>query len=231
MRRLVRARPGIHVFELIVLADVRERAGLGPRPHDEVVRLGVALLRIGGIDAHGMIFGPDAAHEARDHPPAREVVEDRVFLRDHERIVQERQRATEHGQLGALDAARQRAGENARDRHHAVGGLMVLVEAYAVEAELVRKLHLIEIVVIELCAFFRIVVPIGKGDPGRTVLFDRIEIGMPVRHEMEVEHLHAAILIAPMKDSSSAAKTSAFSTSGRCPQSGMITTFEPGISR
>ena len=108
---------------------------------------------------------------------------------------------------------------------------MVLVEAHAVEAELVGKLHLVEIVVIELGALLRIVVAVGKGDPGRAVLFDRVEIGVPVRHEMEVEDFHAAILIAPMNASSSAANASAFSTCGRCPQSGMMTAFDPGISR
>ena len=111
--RLVRPRPGIHVFELVVLADIGERPGLGPRPHDQVVRLGVALLRIGRVDAHGVIFGADAAHEARDQPPAREVVEHGVFLGDHQRVVEQRQRAAEDRELGALDAARERAGEHA----------------------------------------------------------------------------------------------------------------------
>ena len=194
------------------------------------MRLGVTLLRIGRIDAHGVILGSDAAHETRNHPPAREIVEDGIFLRDHERVVEEGQRAAEDGQLGALDAARERAGKNARDRHHAVGGLVVLVEAHAVEAELVGKLHLVEIVVVELGALLRIIIAVGKGDPGRAVLFDRVEIGMPVRHKMKVEHLHAEILIAPMNDSSSAVNASDFSTCGRCPQSGMMTAFDPGIS-
>jgi hypothetical protein len=35
-----------------------------------------------------MIFGADAAHESGDQSPAREIVEDRVFFRDHERIVE-----------------------------------------------------------------------------------------------------------------------------------------------
>src|SRR6516165_9590214 len=123
-----------------------------------------------------------------------------------------------------------RAGENAGNRHHAVGGLMMLVEAHAVEAELVGKLHLVEIVVIELGAFLRIVMPVRERHPGRAVLCDRIEVGVPVGHEMEIEELHAAILMAPMKASSSAAKASPFSTCGRCPQSATMTTFAPGIS-
>ena len=158
------------------------------------MRLGETLLRIGRIDAHGMIFGADAAHEARDQPPAREIVEDRVFFRDRERIVEQRQRAAEDRDLGALDAARERAREHAGDRHHAVGGLMVLVEADAVEAELVRQLHLVEIIVIEFGALLRIVVAVRERHPRGAVLGDRIEIGVAVGHQMEIEDLHVAIL-------------------------------------
>src|SRR5262249_51203505 len=159
----------------------------------------------------------------------REVVEDGVFLCDHQRIVDERQRAAEHSELGALDPARERPGENAGDWHHAVGGLVVLVEAHAVEAELIGKLHLVEILVVELGALMRIVMTVRERDPGRAVVCDRIEVGVPVGHEMEIEEFHAAILIAPMKASSSAAKMSPFSTCGRCPHSGMTTTFALGI--
>src|SRR5262245_63306506 len=100
-------------------------------------------------------------------------------------------RAAENRELGALDAARERTGENAGNRHHAVGGLMMLVEAHTVEAELVGKLHLIEIVVIELGAFLRIVMPVRERHPGRAALCNRIESGVPVGHEMRIEELHA----------------------------------------
>src|SRR5262245_25167690 len=183
------------------------------------------------MDAHGVIFGAEAAHETRDQPPAREIVEDGVFFRDHERVVDERQRTAENGELGALDAARECTGENAGNWHHAVGGLVMLIEADAVEAELVGKLHLIEILVIEFRTLLRIVMPVRERHPGGTVLCDRIEIGVPVGHEMEIEELHAAILMSPMKASSSAAKASPFSTCGRCPQSATMTAFAPGISR
>src|SRR5262249_56390316 len=96
--------------------------------------------------------------------------------RRDEGMVEERQRAAENRELGALDAARERAGENAGNRHHAVGGLVMLIEADAVEAELVGQLHLIEIVVIELRALLRIVMAIRERHPGRAVLCDRVEI-------------------------------------------------------
>ena len=71
---------------------------------------------------------------------------------------------------------------------------MMLVEADAVEAELIGELHLVEIVVIELGAFFRVVVAVGIRHPGRAVLGDRLEIGVRVRHQMKVEEFHAEIL-------------------------------------
>src|SRR5262245_19785993 len=105
------------------------------------------------------------------------------------------------------------------------------MEGHADAAELVGKLHRVCRVVIDLGAFLRIIMPVRERHPGRAVLCNRIEIGVSVGHEMEVEELHAAILMAPMKASSSAAKASPFSTCGRCPQSGLMTAFAPGLSR
>ena len=231
MRRLIGPRPRVHVVEVVVLADILERAGLGPGADDQVVRLGVALLRLRRIDPHRVIFGADAAHEAGDEAAARQVVEHRVFFGDHQRIVEERQRPAEDRDLGALDRAGQRAGEHARRRHHAVGGLVVLVEADAVEAEPVGQFHLVEILVIEVGALFRVVVAVGIGDPGRAVLLDGVEIGVPVRHQVEIEDFHAATFMVSKKPSSAATKACRCSAWGRWPHSGMIATFEPGIRR
>ena len=46
-----------------------------------------------------MIFGADAAHEAGDDAAVRDVVEHRVFFRDIQRIVDQRQRAAEDRDL------------------------------------------------------------------------------------------------------------------------------------
>jgi hypothetical protein len=180
-----------------------------------------------------VIFGADAAHEAGDEAPARQVVEHRVFFGDHQRIVHQRQRAPENGDLGALDRTGERTGEHARRWHHAVGGLVMLIEANAVEAELVGQLHLVEILVIEVRALFRIVVAVGKGNPGRAVLLDGVEVGVPVRHQMEVEDLHAAarFLWLARKPSSAATRAWRCSVCGICPHSGMIVTLDPGIRR
>src|SRR4029079_1041812 len=105
-------------------------------------------------------------------------------------------------------------GEHARDRHHAVGGLVVLVEADAVEAELVGKLHLIEVFVIEACAFLGVVVLVRIGHPGGAMLLYGLEIGMPIRHQMEVEDLHAAALRFSRNPSSGAMNACRCSTCG-----------------
>ena len=71
MRLLERPRPHVHVFEMVVLALEGERAGLGPGPHHQVVRLLVALERIDRIGAEREIFRADAAHEAGDQRARR----------------------------------------------------------------------------------------------------------------------------------------------------------------
>jgi hypothetical protein len=154
----------------------------------------------------------------------------RVFFRHHQRIVEQRQRTAEDRELGALDRARQCAGQHARDRHHAIGGLVVFVQAHAVEAEPVGQFHLVEIFVIEFRALARIVVPVGIGDPCGAVLVDRVEVGVAIGHQVEVEELHAATLMLSMNAVSSETKTLGFSTCGMCPHSGMITAFAPGIN-
>ncbi len=160
--------------------------------HDEIVGLGESLLRQRRIDAHGVIFGADAAHEAGDETAACEVIEHGVFLGNHQRIVEERQRAAEYRELCPLDAARECTGEDAGDRHHAVGGLVMLVEADPVEAKGVGELHLVEIFVIEPGAFFGIIETVRQRHPGGAVAVDGIEIHVPVGHQMKIEELHAA---------------------------------------
>src|SRR5262249_61488287 len=76
MRALDGSRPRIDVVELVVLARVGERPGLGPGAYDQGMRFREALLRQHRIDAHGRIFGAGPADEARGEAAVREVVED-----------------------------------------------------------------------------------------------------------------------------------------------------------
>ncbi len=107
---------------------------------------------------------------------------------------------------------------------------MMFVDGDAVEAEFVGEAELVEILMIEFGAQDRIVMGVGIGQPRGAVLLDGVEIGMRVGHEVEVEDLHAVPFDA-MRSRMMVSSAAGASTCGACPQSGMIETFEPGISR
>ncbi len=109
------------------------------------MRLVVALVRIGRVDAAGEIFGADAADEAGDDAAAADLVEHGEFLRQRDRIIHQRQRAPEDRDLRLLGRARERGRDQVRRRHQPVGGLMMLVDADAVEAELIGELQLADV--------------------------------------------------------------------------------------
>ncbi len=157
------------------------------------MRLLEAPVRFRRIGAEGMILRADAAHEAGDQPPARDVVEHGVFLGHHQRIVEQRQRTAEHCDPDVLGAARERPRHDAGDRHDAVGVLVVLVDADAVEADLVGVFDLVQIAVVELVADLGIVIAIGQRHPGRVVLLIVIEIERRVGHEMKEIELHGPV--------------------------------------
>ncbi len=97
-----------------------------------------------------MVLGADAAHETGD-----EATSDRLSSKAYSSATMSGllSSGSARPRMAILARFTQRAGEHARDRHHAVGRLMMLVEAHAIDAEPVGKLHLVEIVAIELRAF------------------------------------------------------------------------------
>ena len=228
MRLLIGPRPAVDVFKVIILALEGEGAGLGPGLHDEIVRLLEALVGFRRVHAGGIILGPDAAHEAGDEAAGGDVVEHGEFFGDHERIVEQRQRAAEHGDLAARRAARERAGHDARDRHQAIGVLVVLVHAHAVEAGGVGEFELVEIAVVKLVADLRIVIGIGQSHPGGVVLLVVVGIERRIGHEMEGEEFHLPTSCA--NATTLPTHSSMRSVCGTCPQSLMTSSFEPGIS-
>src|SRR6185312_3682457 len=74
MRRLIGPRPKIDVAPIEVLAIEGEGPRLRPGLDDEIMRLMKALMREIGVDPGRVIFGADAAHEAADDAPLREIV-------------------------------------------------------------------------------------------------------------------------------------------------------------
>ena len=169
-----------------------ERAGLGPGPDDQIVRLVKPLMREIRVDPRGVVFRTDAAHEAGDDPALRQIVEHREFFRDVDRVVHQRQGAAEDRDLDPLGALDQRAGDQVGRRHQPVGGLVVLVDADRVEAELLGIDQRIDVAGVFLGALDRVVEAVRQHDPGRAVLRRLFEVERPVRHQMEGDELHRA---------------------------------------
>ena len=190
MRLLEGPRPHIHIFVMVVLA--LEGEGAGPRPglDHEVVRLGIALVRMRRVDAEIGIFGADAADEAADQPPAGDGVDHRMLFGERQRMVAQAEGAAHDGDLGVLGAPRQARGGDDRRRHQAIGRLVMLVHHDAVEAELVAQLQLVEIAVIERVALGRIVLAVGQGHPIALVAVHH-RIGQAlIGHQVEIHHPH-----------------------------------------
>ena len=203
------------------------------------MRLAEAFVAEPRIGHRGMIFAADAAHEPGDEPAFHQVVDHREFLGDDQRVIDDRQRPADHADGGLFQAPRQRAGQHVGRRHHAVGGLVMFVDADPVEAELVGEFQFVQIAVVKLRALFRIVIGVGQGDPGRLVMLQKIGVDILVRHQVKEMEFHqaapfwaavfAAVLWA-VNAVTAAIKSSSFSCCGRCPQSGTMVSVDPGIS-
>ncbi len=87
---------------------------------------------------------------------------------------------------------------------------MVLVDAQAVPAELLRILELVQILVVERVADGGVVVAVGKGHPRR-----RLVVLHRVRHEVEVVELHRVRVIEWRQNSDDRRRATA-SGSSRC---------------
>ena len=93
MRLLDRPRPDVDVALLVEAAVEGEGLLLGPRLHDEVVRLEIALAQHRRVLAVGVAgVHRRADREAGDQPPARDAVDHREFFGHPRRRVVERER-------------------------------------------------------------------------------------------------------------------------------------------
>ena len=95
-------------------------------------------------------------------------------------IVGKRQRAAENGNLYAPGARDQRARDQVRSRHQPVGGPVMLVDGDDVEAESFGRHQLIELGLVFIGAFLRIVKAVGQCHPGRAMPGTLVEIERPV---------------------------------------------------
>src|ERR1700722_10043553 len=105
---------------------------------------------------------------------------------------------------------------------------MVLVDAEAVEAQLVGVFELVEVTVVERVPFDRIVVAVGQRHPRRIVTLGIGQIEVGVRHQVERDELHGR---TPWANAATpAANACGCSTCGRWPASGMTSVCAPAIA-
>src|SRR5215467_9262380 len=138
-----------------------------------------------------------------------------MLLGERERMIAQAKRAAEDRDL-ALGPAGQSGRRYNRRRHHAVRGLMMLVDRHTVEAELIAEFELIEIEVVGLMPELLIVMGVGECYPGAlgVELVGQRRIGKQVK----VENLHGPISCNyPAKARTASATASAFSTCSMCP--------------
>jgi hypothetical protein len=191
---LERPGPAVDVAQLEVLAVVLERAGLRPGPHDQLVGLREARARLRGVDREGEVFGAAADHLSGDDAPARDAIEHGDLLGHARGRVVERQRVAHDGDLDPPRAHGEHGRDDVRRRHQAIRILVMLVHADAVEAERLGLGELIDVFVVVDLRFFGVEEVVGHPDPGRVVLLLEVGRKIPVRHRVEEEVLHGALL-------------------------------------
>src|SRR5436309_7646576 len=152
VRRLQRHRPRVHHAVLVVRAFPAERPGLGPRLHDQRVRLLEALAVVRGIDAGGELLLAAAAHEAGHEAPARDHVDHRQLFGQPHRVVGERQWVAEQHQLHAPGHGGQDRREHVALGLHAERRVVVLGEHDAVESDLLGQPVVLGVLVVEPAA-------------------------------------------------------------------------------
>ena len=166
-----------------MLAFEGERPGLRPGSNDQVVRFPEALDRMSRVDAHRVVLDADPADEARDDAAAGHDVEHRDLLRDPQRMVAKRNAVAEDRDLHAARSPRQHAGDHV---------LVMLVDADAVEAELLGVFQLIEVSVVEGAALLGVVDPVREAEPRRRILGRVVKVGGEIGpwHQMKKVKLH-----------------------------------------
>ena len=196
MRVLVGLNPRVDVAIVEVLALPAERAGGGPCLDDEVVRLLEALPVVRRRRVVGDALASGAAHPAGDQPAARDHVDHGKLLDQPQRVVPDRQNVAEQDDLGAIGGL----GEDGRlDVHraaHAEGRAVVLVEHDAVEAHLLGIDALVEVAVVEIGAYLRVIDLVAEGEvldrqPGRAEIPG---LGVLVRSLREMTYEHRRLL-------------------------------------
>ena len=154
VRLLHRPRPRIEITVGVEIAVIFGRAVLRPGLQDNVDRLAITRPRGRRVDRVGPVFHAGAERKRDFEPALREHVEHGVFFGQAVRIF-EIGRRTPDADFGVLDLRDKRRGDQVRRRHHAVGGVVMLVDDDPVKAELVGQHQFGEIALVQRIALFR----------------------------------------------------------------------------
>ena len=191
MRLLDRLRPDVHVTQLRVLAVERERLGLGPGLHDQLVRLAVLVagergdLAVAEVRVHRRTHG-----KARDEPSAADAVEHRELLGHADGWVVQRDRVPDHTDRRATRPTGETGRDDVRAGHDAVAVLVVLVDADAVEPDRLGVLELVHVLVVDTVRDLRIEQRRRDVDPHRALRVAEVVRKRRPRHQVEPGELH-----------------------------------------
>ncbi len=176
MRGLIAARPDIDGTVMKEAALETERAVMmRPRLDDQVERLPVALVHAHRIAVRRQDLIRHAAHETRFQTAVRQHVDHRHFLGDAHRLAAIGDRIAENEQARLLAQASERRQHQRRGRIDAGGGLMMLVE-HDLHAFVLGDQPFVDVTVVELGAFCRVVDAIGQRHPDRRIAVRRRQI-------------------------------------------------------
>src|SRR5208283_4124713 len=176
MRLLQRLRPRVDVAQLVESSVERERPRPRPRLRNQIVRLVISRPHLGRRNsvAAGRIHRR-AHREAGDQSSAAQAIEQREFLGDANRWIVKRQRVAEDHQRSIGFTPREDGRDHVRRNRKAVTILMMLVQAEAVEAEIVSHLQFVEIPMQVLGDLWRVAkLVVGRRHPDALVAIAKI---------------------------------------------------------
>src|SRR6266705_3168704 len=175
---------------VVVLALPGKRPLVCPGLDDEIMRLVKALTRVGRVDVIRKILHARADHHARNDPPLRDHIEHGQLFSDPLGMVVEWQDIAQNSEFGLGRTACQAGCHDVRGWHVAVGVLVVLIDANALEAELIGEFEFIQVAVVERMAELRIVEGVRTRHPGTVIALGKILREVGPGHQMKAEEAH-----------------------------------------
>ena len=177
---------GIQSDSAAALEELRDAyAGAVERPSE-----GLLAGFLAELDALGLREGRGSRAAAGASPTDGTPAEPRDRLGDPQRVVAQRDRVAEDGYL-AGGLRHQHPGDHVGGGHQAVGGLVVLVHADAIEAHLFCEFELVEIIVISLMPLGWIVeLAARRIDPDGSIARLKIIRQIRIRHQVKPMKLH-----------------------------------------